>query len=285
MTATSNARRTVLTIVPTERQPLFRTVLHDTYTVVEASSIADGMAKIAAVSPDLVVIDREGLDIDGLEVCRKLRANSLNMPIIVIGEHLRRSRDRIEITAVGADACLQRPIDGRLLKLEIKNLLHRYDANTDRLHGRLPDNKVLEDLNRKGRSRTADSEYFFQRLEQEKKYSSENGLSFSVILLQTDFSNQKGLDESAKVAESLIRECDLVFTADNAVAVLLAEAGESGASAFLKGFHHLYKSELPRVTCRFYQQQPDFIQSIKQLMDDGVTSERAWEKTTLAHSK
>jgi DNA-binding response OmpR family regulator len=285
VSATSNVRRSVLTITAPERQQLFRTILRDAYTLVEAASAADGMAKIAAVSPDLVVIDREGLDIDGLEVCRKLRANGLNMPIIVIGEHLRRSRDRVEITAAGADACLQRPIDGRLLKLEIKNLLHRYDAKADRLHARMPDSKIIEDLNRKGRTGTADPEYFFQRLEQETKYSSENGLSFSVILLQATPAGSQGLNDSVKVAESLIRECDLVFTSDNAVAILLAEADESGASAFLKGFNQLHKSELPRVTCRFYQQQPDFIREIEHLLDEAINSNRAWEKTTLARSK
>src|SRR5262249_29488516 len=141
------------------------------------------------------------------------------------------------------------------------------------------------DLNRKGRTRTADTEYFFQRLEQEIKYSSENGLSFSVILLQTELNNPQGLNESVKVAESLIRECDLVFTSDTAVAILLAEADESGASAFLKGFNQLYKSELPHVTCRFYQQQPDFIRGIEHLLDEALNNKRAWEKPTLARLK
>lgn len=276
VTTTTNEHRKVLTIVPSDRQPLFRNALRDGYTIVEASSAADGMAKIAAVSPDLVIIDREGLDINGLEICRKLRANGLNMPIIVIGEHLRRARDRVEIAAVGADACLQRPIDGRLLKLEIQNLLHRYDANANRLQGRVPDAKVLADLNRKGRTRTTDTEYFFQRVEQEITYSNENDLSFSVILLQLDLITASGLNDCANVAQSLIRECDLVLASDRSVAVLLAETGEAGASAFLKGFHHLYKAELPRVTCRFYEQQPDFVEGVKQVVEDGLGSEETW---------
>src|SRR5262249_41286465 len=139
----TDMRRRILTIVPPERASFFRSALQQEYIISEATGVPDGLAKIAADSPDLVLVEKEGHDIDGLEVCRKLRGNGLNIPIIVVGEHLRRGRDRIEASAVGADACLQRPIDGRLLRLEIQNLLNRYDKNVNRMQGRLPDPQIL----------------------------------------------------------------------------------------------------------------------------------------------
>lgn len=92
MSGNKGIRRKVLAILPPERRPLFRTQIGDGYSVIEAESPADGMAKIAAFSPDLIVIDRDGQDIGGLDLCQTLRVNGLNMPIIVIGEHLRRAQ-------------------------------------------------------------------------------------------------------------------------------------------------------------------------------------------------
>ena len=262
-------RRKVLAILPPERRPLFRSVIGDGYSVIEAESPADGMAKITAFSPDLIVIDRDGRDINGLDLCQTLRVKGLNLPIIVIGEHLRRARDRVEISAVGADACLQRPFDGRLLNLEIQNLLHRYDPKVNQIQGRLPDTKLLADLKREGPSRTEDTDYFFQRLEQEVSYSSEHDLSFSVLLI-TPEGGRRELNECATTAESLIREYDVIFIAGRVVAVLLAEADQSGAAAFLKGFCKLCKTELAHVTCSSYQQQSDFIQDIRQFLNNGA---------------
>ncbi len=270
----TDVRRKILTIVPPERRLIFRTALRSSYALTEAAGAADGMAKIAAESPDLIIIDKDGHDLDGVEVCRQLRSNGLNMPIVMVGEHLRRSRDRIEISAVGADACLQKPIDGRLLRLEIQNLLHRYDSNQDRLQGRLPDVKLLADLKRNGTTRTTDPEYFFQRLQQEIVYSSENDLPFSVVILRPRGHEHKEVEDCARTAESLIRTYDLIFTADCWVVIILAEADESGASAFLKNFHNLCTTELPRVTCQSYQQQPDFFDDINQLLEGAATSER-----------
>jgi KaiC/GvpD/RAD55 family RecA-like ATPase len=270
----SDIRRKILTIVPPERRLLFRTALRSTYALTEAAGAADGMAKIAAESPDLIIIDKDGHDLDGVEVCRQLRANGLNMPIVMIGEHLRRSRDRIEVSAVGVDACLQKPVDGRLLRLEIQNLLHRYDSNQDRMQGRLPDTKLLADLKRNGTTRTMDPEYFFQRLQQEMVYSSENDLPFTVVMLRPKGNDENEVEECARTAESLIRQYDLIFTADNWVVIILAEADESGATAFLKGFHNIYTTDLPRATCRSYEQQPDFFEDIKQLLENATASER-----------
>jgi KaiC/GvpD/RAD55 family RecA-like ATPase/DNA-binding response OmpR family regulator len=262
-------RRKVLAILPPERRPLFRTEIGDGYSVIEAESPVDGMAKIAAFSPDLIVIDSDSRDINGLDLCQTLRVNGLNMPIIVIGEHLRRARDRVEISAVGADACLQRPFDGRLLNLEIQSLLHRYDPKVNRMQGRLPDTKLLADLKREGPVRIEDPEYFFQRLEQEVSRSSENDLSFSVLLLRPD-GGRRELNECATTAASLVREYDVIFTADRVVAVLLPEADQSGAAAFLKNFFKLCKGELQHVACRSYQQQSDFIEDIRQFLTSGA---------------
>jgi KaiC/GvpD/RAD55 family RecA-like ATPase len=268
--ARADQRCSVLTIAPVDRRPILRSLLSSNYSVIEAESAADGMAKVAASSPDLIVIDKESSENDGFELCLALRSNGLNMPIVMVAEHLRRARDRIEINAVGADACVQGPLDGRLLKLEIQNLLHRYDPNRPRREGRVPDVKLLAHLRRERPNTTVDQEYFFQRLEQEMVYSLENDLSFSVIILTPDRAAHRDLLECSSIAQSVVRSYDLIFTSGRSVAVLLAEAGESGSSAFLKNFQKLHKGEFPHVACRSYQQQSDFAEDIRLLIEEGA---------------
>jgi DNA-binding response OmpR family regulator/KaiC/GvpD/RAD55 family RecA-like ATPase len=263
---TNDVGRRILTIVPPERVPFFRSALQHHYVISEASGPADGMAKIAATSPDLVIIDKEGREIDGLEICRTLRDNGLSLPIIVVGEHLRRARDRLETNAVGADACLQRPIDGRLLRLEIQKLLNRYsDAN--RGQAQLPDAKILADLKRSGISRTSDVDYFFQRVQREVLYCTENDLTFAVLLLRKgDNAQSAGMADCVSAAESLIREYDLILTGDDWVAVLLAEADENGAAAFLKGLQNVYSADINCPRCECFNQQSDFAGAIRRML-------------------
>ena len=276
---TNEPGRRILTIVPPERLPFFRSALQHHYVISEASGPADGMAKIAAETPDLVIIDKEGREIDGLEICRTLRGNGLSMPIIVVGEHLRRARDRLETNAVGADACLQRPIDGRLLRLEIQKLLNRYPVG-NRPHAQLPDAKILADLKRSGISRTSDPDYFVQRVQREILYCTENDLTFSVLLLRRERDGQPAdMADCIGAAESLIREYDLILTGDDGIAVLLAEADENGAAAFLKGLHNVYSADLRCIRCECFSQQSDFAAEIRRmlLVDDSPAEKRVLE--------
>jgi KaiC/GvpD/RAD55 family RecA-like ATPase/DNA-binding response OmpR family regulator len=271
------SRRRILLIVPPERTSFFRTALQDAYVLMEASGAADGIAKIASESPDLVIIDKEGREINGMEVCRTLRANGLNMPIIIVGEHLRRARDRLEIKAVGADSSLQRPVDGRLLRLEIQNLLGRYDGPASRLQARPPDAKILSDLKRSGVSRTNDADYFFQRVDREILYSTENDLTFCVLLLQKETEDNVEFDQCINAAESLIREYDVILTSGDTVAVLFAEADESGAAAFLKSLHSMSPTGLRCTRCECFRQQSGFVDDIRQSVVGDAGEKRVLE--------
>ena len=53
------------------------------YAVREAKDCADGLAKFAETTPDLVLLDLRLPDISGFEVCRQLRQHSI-VPIIMV---------------------------------------------------------------------------------------------------------------------------------------------------------------------------------------------------------
>ena len=89
-------------------------------------AVADGLSAIKAVDdikPDLVVLDLMLPDINGLEVCRRLRTKT-NIPVIMLtarGEEI----DRVLGLEVGADDYLAKPFSFRELLARIHSMLRR----------------------------------------------------------------------------------------------------------------------------------------------------------------
>jgi two-component system, OmpR family, response regulator ResD len=92
-----------------------------------AVHVADGrkaLAAVAAEPPDLVVLDVMLPEIDGLEVCRQVRAEHPNLPIIMLTA-LGEAEERIAGLEVGADDYVTKPFSPRELILRIESVLRR----------------------------------------------------------------------------------------------------------------------------------------------------------------
>jgi len=93
----------------------------------EAAHAADGLAALAiaaAAPPDVVVLDLMLPGIDGLEVCRRLRAERPDLPVIMLtarGEE----EDRIAGLEVGADDYVVKPFSPKELALRVRSVLRR----------------------------------------------------------------------------------------------------------------------------------------------------------------
>jgi DNA-binding response OmpR family regulator len=87
----------------------------------------DGLAALriaAAAPPDLVILDLMLPGIDGLEVCRRLRAERPDLPVVMLtarGEE----EDRIAGLEVGADDYVVKPFSPRELALRVRSVLRR----------------------------------------------------------------------------------------------------------------------------------------------------------------
>jgi DNA-binding response OmpR family regulator len=79
---------------------------------------------IKADSPDLVVLDIMLPEIDGLEICRRMRTTQPDMPIIMLTA-LGEAEDRIAGLEVGADDYVTKPFSPRELVLRIESVLRR----------------------------------------------------------------------------------------------------------------------------------------------------------------
>jgi two-component system OmpR family response regulator len=97
------------------------------FRVLKAGSGEDGLAAAKRERPRLVVLDVGLPGIDGLEVCRRLRAEASSVPVIFLtardGEI-----DRILGLEMGGDDYLTKPFSPRELVARVKAVLRRADA-------------------------------------------------------------------------------------------------------------------------------------------------------------
>jgi len=86
----------------------------------------DALAFIEKTIPDLVVLDIRLPDIDGYEVCRRLRAHrrTEHIPVIFLTERRERG-DRLAGLQLGAVDYVTKPFDVQELRLRVRNVLRR----------------------------------------------------------------------------------------------------------------------------------------------------------------
>ena len=96
------------------------------YQVERVSDGESAVRRASAASPDLIVLDLNLPDIDGLEVCRRVRAGS-QVPIIMLTAR-DDDVDKIVGLEVGADDYLTKPFNARELVARVKAILRRASA-------------------------------------------------------------------------------------------------------------------------------------------------------------
>jgi DNA-binding response OmpR family regulator len=99
------------------------------YAVEVAGDIAGGVAALRARPADLLILDLMLPDGDGLEACRRLRAEGIGLPILMLtakGDPI----DRVIGLEIGADDYLAKPFEPRELQARIKALLRRAGSGT-----------------------------------------------------------------------------------------------------------------------------------------------------------
>lgn len=93
------------------------------FRVAEAADAFTALDRVAASRPDLVVLDRMLPGLDGLEVCRRIRASS-RVPVIMLTA-LGAEEDRIAGLEAGVDDYLAKPFSPRELTLRVQTVLRR----------------------------------------------------------------------------------------------------------------------------------------------------------------
>lgn len=112
---------------PTVREVVVSYLRAHGHQVEECDDGAEALRRLTDAPPDLVVLDLMLPGLDGLEVCRRLRAlpdARAEVPVVMLTA-LTESEDRIAGLEVGADDYVTKPFSPRELALRVDSVLRR----------------------------------------------------------------------------------------------------------------------------------------------------------------
>lgn len=112
-------------------QRMIRDILKsEGYEVYSAYSGEEGLTKVAAIKPDLIILDIIMPGMSGFDVCRTLRSDDSNilMPIIMLTAQVNED-DKLIGLEMGADDYIIKPFNSRELVSRVRNTLVRIDRN------------------------------------------------------------------------------------------------------------------------------------------------------------
>jgi two-component system response regulator MprA len=106
------------------RDSLTRALQLEGYTVVTAGDGAEALRAVASAQPDVIVLDVSMPVIDGLTVCKVLRADGNKVPILMLTARTE-TRDRVAGLDAGADDYVPKPFALDELLARLRALLRR----------------------------------------------------------------------------------------------------------------------------------------------------------------
>src|SRR5579862_6986329 len=120
------SRRTVIVI---EDDPEIRGVVttlltSEGFQVEEASDGRSALERVFLIKPDLILVDLRLPGLDGAEICKRIRAGRMEMPIIVISA-AKEEFDKVLLLELGADDYVVKPFGAREMLARIKAVLRR----------------------------------------------------------------------------------------------------------------------------------------------------------------
>ncbi|MGZ8633387.1 MAG: response regulator transcription factor [Solirubrobacteraceae bacterium] len=117
---------------PAVRTSLERALSLEGYDIDVAGDGAAALDQLAVAPPDAVVLDVGMPRVDGLEVCRRMRAAGDRTPVLMLTAR-DAIDDRVEGLDAGADDYLVKPFALRELRARLRALLRRVDHAADML--------------------------------------------------------------------------------------------------------------------------------------------------------
>lgn len=109
--------------------PLIHTLEREGYVVVRSATGAEAIERVGAKPPAAVILDLGLPDMDGIDVCRAMRAGGYEGGIIIVTARAG-ELDRVVGLDVGADDYLTKPFGLAELQARVRALLRRSTART-----------------------------------------------------------------------------------------------------------------------------------------------------------
>lgn len=127
------------------RESLRRSLRFNGYEVLTANDGLEGVETVRAENPELLILDVMMPNMDGLEVCRSLRSEGWDRPILVLTARDGVS-DRVAGLDAGADDYLPKPFALEELLARVRSLVRRASADSIAAEAPVESKLSFEDL-------------------------------------------------------------------------------------------------------------------------------------------
>ena len=112
------------------RDALTRALALEGYDVVQAADGAQALVQVESARPEMAILDVMMPNVDGLTVCRVIRAERNRLPILMLTARTE-TQDRVAGLDAGADDYLAKPFDLEELLARVRALLRRARPDDD----------------------------------------------------------------------------------------------------------------------------------------------------------
>lgn len=115
------------------REELCNMLQKDGYLVEAITEFEDAARLLAALRPDLVILDLNLPEISGFQICQELK-NKTSIPVLVLTSR-DQVKDELQAFQLGADEYLTKPCRKDRLLARVSNILKRYEGRTNLIEG------------------------------------------------------------------------------------------------------------------------------------------------------
>lgn len=115
------------------REELCNMLQKDGYLVEAITEFEDAARLLAALRPDLVILDLNLPEISGFQICQELK-NKTAIPVLVLTS-IDQVKDELQAFHLGADEYLTKPCRKDRLLARVSNILKRYEGRTNLIEG------------------------------------------------------------------------------------------------------------------------------------------------------
>lgn len=115
------------------REELCNMLQKDGYLAEAITELEDAARLLAALRPDLVILDLNLPEISGFQICQELK-NKTAIPVLILTSR-DQVNDELQAFHLGADEYLTKPCRKDRLLARVSNILKRYEGRTNLIEG------------------------------------------------------------------------------------------------------------------------------------------------------